>query len=328
MCLLILYFGVSCLWLATICLALEMDRKAFVLNGAAVLSSTGSGQATTIGPFYNLLYTDTVPWGEGDKVVSWQDLRYGASSLQNSRVPIPSETATLFPPWMKGYWLAKYKLDKVSFPQGRDKLNLRVAGAGLATCLSLPNVGVNPAPFTCKFLATDSGQCYEDLAYNIPRRFESFCQGTKVSSIQTGTMLNLSPKCLVTGEGCLAKENPHLHDPASRVAIEFTGPTRRGTIFQTIDTTLLRTESAYSNDDEFSTSRNYVQFNIQQDLQTFYREILSLAPPDKRGDVNARIRVAGFLADGQSSYDDSSALVLYDYKLMLQSIDEDEASQI
>ena len=79
----------------------------------------------------------------------------------------------------------------------------------------------------------------------------------------------------------------------------------------------------------FVCTRSFCQFNIQQDLQTFYKEIISLDTSDPEK-VLGRIRVAAFLPSSESAltYDDSLALALYDYKVTLQSIDQEKASQI
>jgi hypothetical protein len=95
-----------------------------------------------------------------------------------------------------------------------------------------------------------------------------------------------------------------------------------------MDVTLLQSSSAQKQN-EFVCSRSFCQFNIQQDLQTFYKEIFSLDSSDPEN-VLGRIRVAAFLPSSESAftYDDSLALALYDYKVTLQSIDQEEASRI
>jgi hypothetical protein len=256
--------------------------------------------------------------------VDWSQLRYGSSTLTGrARAPTPSSAPTHFP--LEGHWLTTYRFQKASYPLGRDKLTLRVPGAGLGTCLALPNVGFNPSPFATHF--TEGG--YEDVAYNAPRRLEAFWPQAKVTSGQTARGTELSPKCLVTGEGCTTEENAQLHAPSTRLALEFSGPTRSGpSRTQGMDVTLLQCSSVQKRN-EFVCSRSFCQFNIQQDLQTFYKEIISLDSSDPEN-VLGRIRVAAFLPSSESAltYDDSLALALYDYKVTLQSIDQEEAFRI
>lgn len=284
---------------------------------------------------------------DAEPAVSWSDLRYGTSTLSDrSRAPVALDSPTEFPPWMVGTWSARMKFVGATFPQGRKILTLRVPGAGLGTCLSLPNVGFNPALFPWRFqLVTNgtsgSGAVFEDLAYSAPRRFEAFWPESKVESVQVGTLppaTVLTPRCFVTGEGC---SNPHLHDPSTRVAIEFTGPTRRGgRVTQTVDVSTIRSSSCSATADgitKFAVTRQYVQNNVEQDLQTFYREVMSLKPGGAHtatGDteVNGKLRVAAFLPndpkDAQNTYNDRYAVAIYDYKIFLSSLTEDEAASM
>jgi hypothetical protein len=268
---------------------------------------------------WNLPTTDAA-----SSIVDWSKLRYGSSTLTGrARVPTPSSAPTRFP--LEGYWLTTYRFQKASFPLGRDKLTLRVPGAGLGTCLAAPNVGFNPSAFATHF----SKGGYEDLAYNVPRRLEAFWSQAKVTSVQTASGTELTPKCSSTGEGCTTEENPQLHAPSTRLALEFSGPTRSGpSRTQGMDVTLLQCSSA-TKENEFVCSRSFCQFNIQQDLQTFYKEIISMDSSNPEN-VLCRIRVAAFLPSSESAfaYDDSFALALYDYKVRLQSIDQAEASRI
>lgn len=302
--------------------------------------------------------------------VNWQSCRYGTSTLETRgqlpTLPPPSPLPTLFPHWMSGYWLANYQFEKVRFPQGRKELSLRLPGVGQGTCLSIPNVGVSPPEHCLCFLETKGSPSipgtssnlasYEDVAYNIPRRYESFCPGSKVTAIQTGPVgaatfaspaLLLTPKCFVTGEGCSSDVNPLLHEPSTRVRMDLIGPTKRGSrTSQTVDVTLLKTESSFVNNEgtesqggSFLTSRHYVQYNVEQELQTYYREFISLeqemlsSPKDRL--VKGKLRVAGFLpraiqgadnGNSISSYDDALASIVIDYRITLQPIDEIEAS--
>ena len=335
-----------CLIILCACSALEVNRKAFLARSAAsLLAVTRDTEGTLTQPvslsIEQTLSAKKIYWNDdtiNGSPVQWDQLRYGSSSLEDARrsvVPVPSKTATVFPSWIAGYWKAKYRLDNVSFPQERNKVSLQVAGVGQGTCLPLPNVGANPPAHAVKFLELGGGKdgCYEDLAYSLPRRWEAFLPKTKVTSIQTGRdSSSLSRKCMVTGEGCLASDNPSLHDPANRVRMQFTGPTRRSSSTpQTIDATILQTASGSTLDNRsFLVKRSYAQYNVEQDLRTFYREFVSLTPSPKDDSIiQGIVRVAAFSPpDGTSSYDDSSSLVLYDYKLTLESISEAEAQQI
>ena len=288
----------------------------------------------------NLFKSKTIPWTEKDdreRLLSWSNLRYSSSSLQNNdngrrqQNPITLETLQAFPRWMEGYWSVSMKFKGASFPQGRDKLTLKVPGAGLGTCLSIPNVGYNPAPFAYHFL--DGG--YEDVAYNTPRRFEAFWPKAKVISIQTrGKDDNLTNPCLVTGQGCL---DPNLHCKSNtRALVQYEGPTRRGvSASQSIDISLvdLSTSSETSINEYYTTTRNYVQFNIQQDLQTFFRECIYLTRRTDTGKVEGRLRVGAFLPAfennlGSVEFDDSTCVALYDYMISMKSISKEEATVI
>jgi hypothetical protein len=315
------------------------DRREFVSSTSSSILSTliSSSLDNTAAVDDSRLFRDiqseldskTVRWNlpttdEASSIVDWSQLRYGSSTLTGrARVPTPSSAPTRFP--LEGYWLTTYRFQKASYPLGRDKLTLRVPGAGLGTCLALPNVGFNPSPFATHF--TEGG--YEDLAYNAPRRLEAFWPQAKVTSGQTASGKELSPKCLVTGEGCTTEENSQLHAPSTRLALEFSGPTRSGpSRNQGMDVTLLQCSSIQKRK-AFVCSRSFCQFNIQQDLQTFYKEIISLDSSDAKN-VTGRIRVAAFLpsSESTSTYDNSLALALYDYNVTLQSIDQAEASRV
>jgi hypothetical protein len=144
----------------------------------------------------------------------------------------------------------------------------------------------------------------------------------------------------VTGDGCTAEVNPNLHSPATRLAIDFNGPTRRGgRLFQSIDATMLDT-SVQSNiaDDSYYTTKTFSQYNMNQDLQLFYKEISSFQRKEE-GNVVGKVRVAAFLpkyiqamdssgigSGGINSYDDNEAVAIYDYNVFIQRIDETEAS--
>ena len=293
---------------------------------------------------------------------SFSKCRYRTSTLSspegNRNVPAASDSPVFYPSWMEGYWSIQYKFSGASFPQGRKVLSIRTAGAGLGTCLTLPNVGYNPpAPHAVKFLSSPTEESllvYEDLAYNIPRRLESFWPQSKVTAVQTasrGGLDSLTPKCFVTGEGCLSKENPYLHNPSTRFVMDFDAPTRRsGRQTQTWDTTLLSTltTSNINNQDpkRFVSIQSYSQFNPNQEIQTFYKQRLSLElvkdgndNSDETSIVTGTTNVAAFLpkyireldnnnlpvTDSAAQYDENQAVATYDYKFVMKSIDENEA---
>jgi hypothetical protein len=314
----------------------------------------------------------TIPWASrselqptSDRALAWNQIRYRSSTLVTDAenfAPTPSSTPTFYPDWMEGYWTIQYKFNGASFPQGRKILSLRTAGAGLGTCVSLPNVGYNPPPFAMNFLKQDSDDkigtlnVYEDLAYNLPRKFEAFWPQSKVLSVQTNGSSNnqeaklssslskLTPKCFVTGEGCTAKESPRLHLPASRFVFDFEGPTRRsGRLVQASDVSMVDTEcaSCFGDGTRYAASKTYSQFNINQELQTYYREFVSLesiSDIDDTKTVIGKIRVAAFLpkyiraldteVSNEIKYDEESAVAIYDYKILMKSLDEQEAATL
>ena len=195
-----------------------------------------------------------LPGGEGPPPSPLGSIRYGTSTLLSSEgSSIPSESPLRLPPWLEGTWAATYRFDRVTFPQGkgRDVLTLRVPGAGLGTCLALPNVGYSPRnPFPLRFLASGGGATdaysYDDIAYNAPRILEAFWTAAKVASVRTdgGHSRRLSPPCSVTGEGCSSEKSPYLHLPANRIVLEYDGPTRSGgRRAQTMDVTAMRSRT-------------------------------------------------------------------------------------
>ncbi len=269
-------------------------------------------------------------------------------------------------------------------------LSLRTAGAGLGTCLKLPNVGYSPPPFVARYFSMNTNDSnvdtndgydeyglliYEDLAYNTPRLFEAFWSDSKVLAVQTNgydcdnsrncnednggrnadinnTFMSrnrqLSPKCFVDGNGCTTTENPNLHLPASRLVMDFEGPTRRsGRLTQSSDITLVDSDAAYgykSNTDSggmtlpsaLVQTASYVQYNINQDLQTFFREIKFLEKTvDKNGNTElvGKVRVAAFLprfvkemdSSDTEGYYETNAIALYDYDVKMTSIEERDA---
>ena len=300
----------------------------------------------------------------------YANIRYGTSTLASTRrAPCARSPPARYPDWMEGTWLATYKFSRATFPQGRSALNLRVPGAGIGTVLSLPNIGYNPAPFTVRYLPNDGanaiagvadGGVYEDLAYNAPRRMEAFWTDAKVLSVRTGNSWNgqndcealasesgenmLTPSCLVTGEGCTRGENPKLHSPATRLLLDYEGPTRAGPRRgQTIDCSAVQSIVVGSAQEgetgtPILTSKQYVQYNVQQELQTYYKEICSFKRPtgSEPQVIEGNMRVAAilpyFLTVGsdlsQPKHDESQALALYDYKITLKQISEEDAAML
>lgn len=304
-----------------------------------------------------------LPGGEGPPPSPLGSIRYGTSTLLSSEgSSIPSESPLRLPPWLEGTWAATYRFDRVTFPQGkgRDVLTLRVPGAGLGTCLALPNVGYSPRnPFPLRFLASGGGATdaysYDDIAYNAPRILEAFWTAAKVASVRTdgGHSRRLSPPCSVTGEGCSSEKSPYLHLPANRIVLEYDGPTRSGgRRAQTMDVTAMRSRTTTRGEggvgggedsDAVVTCRQYLQYNVQQDLQTYYKEIRSWSRPRPSSNsglqVEGRVRVAAFLPYNQNReeggiqgrggapvYDEREAVAIYDYTLLLTSISEEDAA--
>ena len=296
----------------------------------------------------------------------YANIRYGTSTLAASAgrsTPCARSPPTRYPDWMEGTWLATYTFTRATFPQGRGALSLRVPGAGIGTVLSLPNVAYNPAPFTVRYLrdsnANDSASgVYEDLAYTAPRRLEAFWPEAKVFSVRTGNSYRggkdgysaiaaeedennklLTPSCSVTGEGCTTGENPKLHSPTTRLVLDYEGPTRAGPRrSQTIDCSAVQGIAVESSEGGASvvTSKQFVQYNVQQDLQAYYKEICSFRRVADDNDsesqvIEGKMRVAAFLpyilrgtnGDGPPKHDERSALALYDYKITLKRLSEE-----
>ena len=232
----------------------------------------------------------------------------------------------------------------MSFPNGRDQVSLTLPGAGLGTCVVLPNVGANPAPFVQRFgrsgsafesTKDDESQfVVEDVAYNLPRKFEGFWPAAKVESIRVSTSLRtaeMSPSCLVSGEGCSLEENPQLHGKhATRCQMEFQGPTRGGLRTQHLDMTMVdyasKTASIPSKiDDEFLMARSFVQYNQEQELTSYYREFVSFRKQQSDsigGKIKGRTCVAAFLPSTQQ------AVALYSYNTEMNAIAEEEAMMV
>ena len=335
-----------------------------------------------------------------DRVIEWSppsedysQLRYSASSLLDKEAIVPTpnsnyRTLPVFPSWMEGNWLCTYTFDSTSFPQGRidSKLFLKVPGTGLGTCAVLPNVGYTPkVSFVQRFgratttITTTSDskqnnskdpavQVIEDVAYNLPRKFEAFWPQAKVTSVQvsttdttatsksdrnaststTGTRSNLSPPCLVTGEGCTKVDNPLLHGKyATRCRMEFQGPNGFGVQPQSFDLSMVDYESTTRRNededgdddgDEFLISRTFVQYNIEQELTCYYREFVSfIIEKEKQEQINStttntttsttvskqrtikgRTQVAAFLPSSPQ------AVAMYSYTMKYDYITNDE----
>ena len=303
----------------------------------------------------------------------YANIRYGTSTLASSAgrsAPCARSPPTRYPDWMEGTWLATYTFVRATFPQGRGALSLRVPGAGIGTVLSLPNVGYNPAPFAVRYLRGDSAATndsnpgmmtasgvYEDLAYNFPRRLEAFWPDAKVLSVRTGNSykggrngcsaiaveedenkLLLTPPCSVTGDGCTAGENPKLHSPATRLSLDYEGPTRAGPRrSQTIDCSAVQGIAVGPSEGGAAsvvTSKQFVQYNVQQDLQAYYKEICSfrrVADDSESQTIEGKMRVAAFVphilqgTDGNDppKHDERLALALYDYRITLKRLSEE-----
>jgi len=255
--------------------------------------------------------------GSNSRLIEWSPpseeyakLRYSSSSLLSERAVVPKiqcTTLPVLPHWMEGNWFCTYQFAGASFPQGRDKLSLQVPGAGLGTCAVLPNVGISPrAPFLQRFInsASDSDsdttnpkrkEVIEDVAANLPRKFEAFWPQAKVTSIRvsipgnnetvtdksdssSGTTTVLSPLCVVTGEGCTPGENPQLHGKyATRCRMEFQGPTGVGIQAQQFDLSMVdyeletntsTTTTAATSNDKDDTVHNKDEDNDEEFLMS------------------------------------------------------------
>jgi hypothetical protein len=365
------------------------DRRSFALSQASglVLSTTAPSDqqqqeeelttttsTSTLSPqqLASLFSAQKVRWvdevGDG-AVIPWSQMRYSTSTLNRQGRVVPAAAPpTRFPTWLlfAGSWRITYKFRGASFPMGRELLTLRVPGAGIATCLSLPNVGLNPPPFSVRFTALGgagaseaaaTNGAAEDWPYNAPRKLEAFWPASKTLYVQNpdataagGTLRkeqqqllpsssSSSLRCFVSGEGCLASENPTLHAPSSRLAMGYEAPTRaRGSsplVGQTLEMTVVagRSYEVLANEGtgggggkgaaggvySFGAERSFVQNNPEQELQTFFREFLTLAPSFDEGTTGGtgstgadsgaaspvvrrakgRLRVAAFLPHGE-----------------------------
>ena len=190
--------------------------------------------------------------------------RFSTSTLASSGKggPTPEAPPLSYPAWLEGEWNTKYVFTKAQFPQGRGILSLRVPGAGLATCLAIPNVGKSPFPFRQRYLPSrGGGTCYPDLAYNYPRLLEAFWSEAHTSYVQVGA----SSKCMDTGDGC---DGPELHAPSCTFTLCFSGPSRAGPrVEQRAESVVFRAESAMragGDSPSFLTREDVVQNNVEQ----------------------------------------------------------------
>ena len=113
---------------------------------------------------------------------------------------------------------------------------------------------------------------------------------------------------------------------------------RSGRVTQSSDVTMVGSlDSGHAaNSSVFLSVKIFAQYNIKQDLQTFYKEIVSLEKGSREDIIKGRVRVAGFLpffvkeldSSGGASYEESQAVAIYDYNIVLKKIDEVEASQM
>ena len=82
------------------------------------------------------------------------------------------------------------------------------------------------------------------------------------------------------------------------------------------------------------TSKQFVQYNVQQDLQAYYKEICSfrrVADDSESQTIEGKMRVAAFLphilqgTDGNDppKHDERLALALYDYRITLKRLSEE-----
>ena len=117
------------------------------------------------------------------------------------------------------------------------------------------------------------------------------------------------------------------------------GPTRAGPRrSQTIDCSAVQGIAVESSEGGASvvTSKQFVQYNVQQDLQAYYKEICSFRRVADDNDsesqvIEGKMRVAAFLpyilqgtnGDGPPKHDERSALALYDYKITLKRLSEE-----
>ena len=114
------------------------------LGSACIIISTAPCPAVADGDrdddeeISSLLDAKTMYWNGP----SWTAARYRSSTLIQSSAnyaPPASNNPVFYPTWMEGYHKISYRFKNASFPQGRKILTLRTPGAGLGSCLMLPN---------------------------------------------------------------------------------------------------------------------------------------------------------------------------------------------
>eukprot|EP00957_Ditylum_brightwellii_P166324 12662025-Ditylum_brightwellii.AAC.2 len=266
------------------------------------------------------------------------------------RVPEPQNSPHLYPSWMNGDWNVKYTFQNAVFPQGRRALSLRVPGAGIATCMALPNVGwTTKFAFQQRYLEVPKPMselsCYPDVAFNVPRLLEVFWTEGHTTYISVGPSSSSLVKCFDTGDGCTIEENPSLHSPSTFYEIGFSGPTRRNNgerAEQRVECLTYRSESAIppatSNGESkkgndasiYYTAEDVIQFNAGAGLEGRYR-VISAWEKQGNEEVIGTVRVAAFLpAVAVEEAEDGSgdkvktdqAVALYDYRVTMSKSDE------
>ena len=100
------------------------------------------------------------------------------------------------------------------------------------------------------------------------------------------------------------------------------------------DVTLLSSRCEQIDNDACLITKCFSQYNANQDLQTFYKEIRSLR---RRSDsagimIDRRLQVKAFLPIDvvssrvvQSNYDDTKAVALYEYRISMKGININDA---
>ena len=139
------------------CMQQSSNRRQFVTSSfgsTCIIISTAPALADE--EIASLLDAKTMYWNGP----SWTTARYRSSTLKQSSsnyAPPASNNPVFYATWMEGYHKISYKFKSASFPQGRKILTLRTPGAGLGSCLMLPNIGYNPSSFPIHFIS--SGFC-------------------------------------------------------------------------------------------------------------------------------------------------------------------------
>jgi len=321
---------------------------------------------------------DVVNWPIAEVLPATGALRYAPSTLRVPP-QAPQTTAVSpveFPSWMEGTWEVTATFKGAKFPGGKALKpwkgdDLRIAGVGLATCLVLPNVGSSPRPYLQRFLrgtgsdlrgGSKSSSVFLDRAFSAPETLEAFWPEAKVSSVRNIAQLPNAVSsasgggvvsCYSSGKGCTSVENPSLHSPSMRYGLTFVAPTSRGGLAeQSVDVTLVAASSQATspvalasapggdgNGGSFFASQSYVQYNIEQNLQTAYTELLRLSPSVSREDspvVRGSLRVAAFkagppnaddISTGTAQNDRAAAVAFFDYEIVLSRAQQEEGAE-